>query len=453
MDSDDETRPLLESQLAALCIVRLVEPVAFTQLFPYVNEFMSDLHLTDDPSRVGFYSGLVESAFAVAQLNIIGRRPVILMGIFGIAATTLVFGLSKSLAAGISSGNTAVIHSVLGEITDASNQAAVVPIYGIIWPLGGIVGPLIGGSLSHPADKYPQFFDNKFWREYPYFLPCLVGATIAIIGVALSYAFLEETLPSKRKRKGEKYSSVSHAVRNVNSSPSVTPDKPMELRQLLSLPIIRALAMSGFALSFLGTAFDVVFVLFCYSPVHSGGLSFSASQIGYSLAASGTVSAAFQVFIMSYLLRTFDCAKMYNFCMGLWPYTYIGLPILNAIARNGIDEETGQLNAYTTATLWIGIAIVLTFSRISVLSFVLSMILIKENAPSSASLGQSNGIVQVSMCFARSIAPFFVSSLFALSIDNNLLGGYMWVVIMASLAYFSTSISRKISLHSKKTIP
>lgn len=53
----------------------------------------------------------------------------------------------------------------------------------------------------------------------------------------------------------------------------------MELRQLLSLPIIQALATSGFALSFLGTAFDVVFVLFCYSPIHSGGLSFSVSWL------------------------------------------------------------------------------------------------------------------------------------------------------------------------------
>jgi MFS family permease len=220
----DETCPLLESQalakpgptpipkgqLAALCTVRLVEPIAFTQLFPYVNEFMSDLHLTDDPSRVGFYSGLVESAFALAQLSsiyqwarlsdVIGRRPVILAGILGIAATTLTFGLSKSLAAvlttrcigGLFSGNIAVIHSMLGEITDASNQAAVFPIYGLIYPLGTIVGPLIGGSFSHPADKYPQFFDYQFWRKYPYFLPCLIAAIIAIIGVALGYTFLGE---------------------------------------------------------------------------------------------------------------------------------------------------------------------------------------------------------------------------------------------------------------------
>lgn len=72
---------------------------------------------------------------------------------------------------------------------------------------------------------------------------------------------------------------------------------------------------------------------------------------------------------MSYLLRTFDCAKMYNFCMGLWPYTYIALPILNVIARRGIDGETGQMDAYTTATLWVGIAIVLAVSRVAALAY------------------------------------------------------------------------------------
>jgi len=218
----DETCPLLESQvlakpaptpipkgqLAALCTVRIVEPIAFTQLFPYVNEFMSDLHLTDDPSRVGFYSGLVVRCISICAsdassspysgkclcsrsthlhiplgssfwsvysqpalraltflLDVIGRRPVILLGFLGITATTLMFGLSKSLAAvlitrcigqsqvffplyllthfsagGFSSGNVAVVHSVLGEITDATNQATVFPIYGLIYPLGAIVG-------------------------------------------------------------------------------------------------------------------------------------------------------------------------------------------------------------------------------------------------------------------------------------------------------------------------
>ncbi|KAJ8517307.1 hypothetical protein ONZ45_g5488 [Pleurotus djamor] len=62
------TTPLPIKQLSVLCLLRVLDPLAFTQIFPYINNFMQDLHLTDDPSQVGFYSGLVESVFALAQL-------------------------------------------------------------------------------------------------------------------------------------------------------------------------------------------------------------------------------------------------------------------------------------------------------------------------------------------------------------------------------------------------
>jgi hypothetical protein len=60
--------PLPARKLAALCGVRLVDPIAFSQVFPYVNEMIDDLHLAADPRRIGFYSGLVESTFAISQL-------------------------------------------------------------------------------------------------------------------------------------------------------------------------------------------------------------------------------------------------------------------------------------------------------------------------------------------------------------------------------------------------
>ena len=53
--------PLPKAQLATLCAVRLVDPIMFTQIFPYVNEMMDHLHLTDDRSKTGLYSGLVVS--------------------------------------------------------------------------------------------------------------------------------------------------------------------------------------------------------------------------------------------------------------------------------------------------------------------------------------------------------------------------------------------------------
>lgn len=53
--------PLPKAQLATICLVRLVDPIMFTQIFPYVNEMMEHLRLTDDPSKIGLYSGMVVS--------------------------------------------------------------------------------------------------------------------------------------------------------------------------------------------------------------------------------------------------------------------------------------------------------------------------------------------------------------------------------------------------------
>jgi MFS family permease len=47
--------------------------------------------------------------------------------------------LSRALA-GIFCGNVAVIQSVLGEITDSTNQAIAFPLFAMSWPVGAIVG-------------------------------------------------------------------------------------------------------------------------------------------------------------------------------------------------------------------------------------------------------------------------------------------------------------------------
>jgi hypothetical protein len=56
------TLPVL--QLAILCAVRLMDPVTFTQIFPYINQFLTRLHLIEDQSQIGFYSGLVVRGFS-----------------------------------------------------------------------------------------------------------------------------------------------------------------------------------------------------------------------------------------------------------------------------------------------------------------------------------------------------------------------------------------------------
>ncbi|KAJ3081493.1 hypothetical protein HK102_002310, partial [Quaeritorhiza haematococci] len=132
----------------------------------------------------------------------IGRRPVLLTGLLGNTLTILSFGLSHSLswcilsraACGFLNGNVGVAKCVLGEITDETNQAMGFSIFGLVWGIGMICGPMLGGFLSNPVTKYPDLFGHiDFFRHYPYFLPCFVSALISITGFVIGFFYLEET--------------------------------------------------------------------------------------------------------------------------------------------------------------------------------------------------------------------------------------------------------------------
>ncbi|KIK63616.1 hypothetical protein GYMLUDRAFT_40676 [Collybiopsis luxurians FD-317 M1] len=459
----NRTTPLPKAQIAVLCLVRMCDPIAFTQIFPFVNEFIAYLHVTDDPSQIGYFSGLVESTFAVSQLLFIyqtarlsdklGRRPVIMMGTLGVALSTMYFGVSNSMLnllicrciSGVFAGTASVVHTVLGEITDATNQAEAFPLYGLVWPIGSIIGPLIGGTFSTPATKF-TLFEKTIFERHPYFLPCFVAGLISISGFMMAYFLLNETLPSKQRSGTKKF----HASQNTDAR-EATLTSP-SARELLSYPILKSLSISGAALEVNATSFGVLFVLFCYSPIEAGGLAFPPSTIGYSLALAGVIAGAAQVFLMPVLLRRFEAAYIYNISMAAWPITFLILPTLNMIARRGLDESTHQLDTCSLAALWVGLGIVLALSRIGGIAFSASMILVRNNVPKASYLGSANGLVQTSMCFSRCISAAFASSVFALSDRYNILGGYFWALLHASIALVGCSLARNISRNSRRML-
>ncbi|KAJ7632184.1 major facilitator superfamily domain-containing protein [Roridomyces roridus] len=466
LTSDDEASPLLPkarkptplptAQLAALCVCRLMDPIAMTQIFPYILEWLTVLKVSE-PSKIGIYSGLVvvsvfleESTFAITQTltsyhwaklsDVVGRRPIILVCTGGLAIVTLLLGLCTSFSqimlaracGGFLAGNIAVYLAVLAEITDATNLASVYPIYSFTWPFGGTIGPLIGGSLADLGTKYPEYFGNNFLLAYPYFMPNFVCALLAFVGFLLTFFFLEETLPSKRRGQ-----SISTAVQ--------VPSPSMSAWDILSIPMIRAVTFSAFVLSFLGGAFDVVFVLYAYTSIENGGLSFSVNQIGYALSLSGAILALFQLFFMPHLLRRYNPTKMYNAAMRFWPLTFILIPFLNVVARTGVEHNMDKVNA--NIILWLCLALVLICSRIASLAYATNLIIIRNHAPNPSSLGAANGVIQFAMCISRCFSPALVSTIFALSQGNNLLGGYpIWVVMMLLVClvgcYFSQEMVR-----------
>ncbi|KAJ7136766.1 major facilitator superfamily domain-containing protein [Mycena epipterygia] len=457
----DETQPLLrdaedqtpevpkvtllpKAQFTALCLARLSDPIGFTQIFPYINAFLAFLEVTDDPAKIGFYSGVVDSTSSIAAMltivhwvklsDIVGRRPVILAGALGMTIVSSLFGLSRSFIqilalraiTGLIAGNNAVYQTILAELTDSTNQATAYPIYGGIYPLGAIVGSLIGGFFSNLATKYPKYFGFSFLKAHPYFPPGFICSLVALTGFSMTYFFLEEV---KRANASQ-----------TDSANTAANSRTMGMFELLAMPNIRAVSASSSALAFLDVGFSVGFILFCYTPVETGGLGFSVTEIGYVLSISSGIFAFLQFLVMPTLMRRFNIASMYIFCMGVWPITFMLVPLLNLIARMGLDKPTGAFNPL----LWVGISVMLICWRVSCLAYPNNAILVRNNVPGPSSLGAANGLNLLSMSVSRCTSPAFVGTVFALSVDNHLLGGHLWVVIMTGIACLGLYVSAKV---------
>jgi MFS family permease len=217
-----------------------------TILFPFINNMMEHVLPPDTPrARIGSYSGFVESVFSFASFLCMyqwgkfsdtrGRKPVVLCGLVGISGSLVMLGLSRTypmvLLARIlselnllsrtpetmliplqvavyaetyvSSNNSStnltrpqasVLRAALGEITTQESENWAYPLWSIGWDLSIIIGPLVGATLSQPAEQYPRSWigRNAFLREFPFFLPCAAAAGYALLCVVLISVFFEE---------------------------------------------------------------------------------------------------------------------------------------------------------------------------------------------------------------------------------------------------------------------
>ncbi|KAJ3553345.1 hypothetical protein NM688_g3661 [Phlebia brevispora] len=283
--------PLPRAQLAIIYCIKLVVPISGTQAMPYVNKMVAAMNLPGDRS-VGYYSGLLVTSHTAGQFltiffwgrlsDRIGRTPVIGIGMAGLAISTILFGLSSTLSAalftrfltGVFGGFIGVIHSVVGELSDKTNQSTAFPFYDIISALGFIIGPIIGGTFAEPATEFPKWFDYSFFRSYPYVLPCIICGILGFSAALLSVTYLRETHPHK-SGINTPVNEPPEAERPIllPTEGSIEEEKPPSVRSLMALPVIRAICSSQWMLGFIAASFNTVFVLMSYTEIKDGGLS------------------------------------------------------------------------------------------------------------------------------------------------------------------------------------
>ncbi|RPD57572.1 MFS general substrate transporter [Lentinus tigrinus ALCF2SS1-7] len=458
--------PLPKAQLAVIYAIKLTLPIAYTQALPYYNVLIGKLAASEG-ADTGYYSGVAHSVASVAQFTSMffwgrvsdswGRIPVIFLGTSMSAFFTLGFGLTDSLAGlilnrllgGFFQGITGAIHSVVGELCDETNESIAFPLYDIVSAVGFVIGPLIGGTFENPAKQWPDVFSHPIWERYPYLLPCLISSTLSLVAALLSIFVLEETLPGKRKRLVVDEEPVVAATSSDATTDIPEEDvKPHSVKQLLSIPVLRAVFASSSALGFAGSSFNSGFILMAYTPLEQGGLALSPSQIGRALSGMGAVSIPLKL-CMPVLLQRFGTLNVFDFSMLAWSACFLSMPLASLIAQASIGTTTpidGLVNKYRegSALEWASVALTLFLSRLGCLAFSIIMILTRDHTPGHASLGTANGLAELAQSLAAAVGPTVISSLFAISAKKHLLGGYMWVVFMLILSGFGSWMVKQI---------
>ena len=110
----------------------LIEGISVTMIGSYAGYLIVDVGAAKSVDEAGSYSGWLSSAFSMAQFfssfvigalsDNLGRRPMLLIGTFGIALTNILFGFSFNyyycicvrLLNGCLNGNIGVVKNYMG---------------------------------------------------------------------------------------------------------------------------------------------------------------------------------------------------------------------------------------------------------------------------------------------------------------------------------------------------
>lgn len=214
--------------------------------------------LPPSEEHVGTLTGLLGASFCAAQLitsyplgmlsDVIGRRIIIILGNISCVVGVLFFGLSANythavlsrFGAGLFNAIIGAEKAMIGESLDSAHQAKAMGHISLMWGIGTMIGPTIGGLLANPCDSTTgvlrawgedssQFTENVpnfnstsisstssdivsvgaggicsqpdgFFFRKPYFLPCIAASLLSVVATVLSVFYLDETLPKMKKR-------------------------------------------------------------------------------------------------------------------------------------------------------------------------------------------------------------------------------------------------------------
>ncbi|KAK1833445.1 peptide/nitrate transporter-like protein [Podospora conica] len=434
----DDGGSLPNRQILLLCYARMMEPIAFFSIFPFVAQMVQrNGHLPE--SDVGFYSGLIESVFSATQVAVlifwgrladrVGRKPVLLCSLLGLTIGPVLFCMATSIPqmivfrclAGAFSGSDLTIRTMIAENSTPRTQAMAFSWFYIGGNLGLFLGPIIGGVLASPCTQYPGLFGGiEFFERHPYALPGFATGTISAIGAIIVALFLDETLP----RDG-----VHHARHpGEQQGPARMP-----MRDIIKAPNVKlALSLYGHVM-LLAFAFTAILPVLLYTPVSLGGLGFGPSLISLLMTAEAASQVAWLLLAFPILQRRLGSKGVLRVCGIAYPFTLAVYILLNHLLRQGTDAAIVWFWIVITVDTLIGPGVAMAFTAVQ--------LALNDAAPSPRVLGTLNAVALTLSSAIRSVAPAATTALYAVGVRDQIFGGNLiWVVLVPLAAALGVAV-------------
>jgi len=300
-----------QASMTFIFITLLIDVIGFGIIIPVLPSLIKELNGGNfsDAARIG---GWLLFAFAIMQFifspilgnlsDTYGRRPVLLIALFGFGCDYLLMAFSPTLGwlfagrllAGITGASFSTASAYIADISPPEKRAQNFGLIGAAFGMGFIIGPAIGGLLGEIGSRVPFF----------------AAAGLSFVNWLYGYFVLPESLPKEKRR-------------------------PFEWKR--ANPIGALLALKKYPLTY-GLIASLICIYIGSHAVQSnwsyftmGTFGWSEKAVGFSLAFVGLMVGLVQGGLIRYTIPKIGQKKSVYYGLGL--YT-VGL-ILFGVASQG----------------------------------------------------------------------------------------------------------------------
>ncbi|KAF3912078.1 hypothetical protein ABW21_db0202908 [Orbilia brochopaga] len=475
-----------KKQLILLALCRLSEPISSTSLLSYVYYFIKSLPGAETPQQISRRAGMMVAAFSLCQFvtgmiwgrlsDIYGRKPVIIVGLFGSMLASLGLGFSTSfqwavcmrMLSGGSNATAGVLRTIVAELVKEKRyQSRAFLIMPMCMNIGLIIGPILGGILANPIESHPGLFGPGSWlggddgvgwmKKYPYALPNLVSAIFLCLSFLFATFGLEETNPSgdivgqiKAKfastwtfltrpfRWHRDYQPLSPSD-TTNTTPS-SKSRAVPYREVLT-PGVMLCLICFIVLPLHNSTFMQLYPIFLSTPradnshpstplSFTGGLGLPAAQVGSAMAILGFIGITMQLFVYPLLQTRLGTLRSYRLSLLLFPLAYLFTPFLAILpsSTRDIREPAGGV------LVWTGITAAL-FIQVTARTFAGpgNVILLINSVDNRRALGTVNGLGASLSSLARAVGPLSAGWGYGFSLTQGVVGAVWWTMAVVAM--------------------